>query len=151
MRLWLPAVSPDDAVVDLRDAPSTTTELATVLVVDHDDDARIAIELMLRTAGFEVIGRARTEDALIHLAGSDPIDLVLIDAVMPGMPAARILNAIAALRPGAAVGVLSAHRSEDLEQRGIDPDVMTVIRKPIDRPELLDAVRLLLGQRTAIA
>jgi CheY-like chemotaxis protein len=57
----------------------------TILVVDDDADVRDYASNVLEECGYEVVSAADGESALILLRGSQRIDLLFTDVVMPGL------------------------------------------------------------------
>ena len=55
-----------------------------VLVTDDSDDVRLALQILLEDAGYEVIEATDGAEA-VKLAQSDPPDLILMDVMMPVM------------------------------------------------------------------
>lgn len=56
-----------------------------VLLVDDDDDLRTSMSDALEDAGFEVTPAANGREALARLADDEPIDVILLDLLMPVM------------------------------------------------------------------
>ena len=55
-----------------------------ILVVDDEQSIRTIIEYALKDAGFDVVTAARGDDALVAME-REPIDLVVLDVMLPGM------------------------------------------------------------------
>jgi CheY-like chemotaxis protein len=117
-----------------------------VLVVDDLPDVRFSFLFMLQALGYDVAEAASGDEALAMIS-REKIDVVLADLYMPGMDGATLARAIRELptpRPFiiAMSGALpagaerSARAAEELAA-----DV--VLRKPITRDRLLDAIRSL--------
>jgi DNA-binding response OmpR family regulator len=58
-----------------------------ILVVDDQPDIRTVVEVALAELGHYRVSTARTGDEALPVLDRDRPDLVLLDAVMPGMPA----------------------------------------------------------------
>lgn len=107
-----------------------------ILVVDDEDDFLYAAEETLRHAGFQVKTAANYQKALDILGGSDDLDLLLTDIVMP--------NGI----NGFALGRMARMRRLNLKLLYLTAyDVPThdavakILRKPITDAELVLEVR----------
>lgn len=68
-------------------------EVQKVLVVDDNQDVRELIVHILNADGFHVYAAADGENALAILK-SNPVDLVLLDVMMPGMSGLDVLKEI---------------------------------------------------------
>ena len=68
-------------------------EIQNVLVVDDNQDVRDLVVLFLSSDGFHVFSASNGEDALAILK-SNPIDLVLLDVMMPGKSGIQVLSEI---------------------------------------------------------
>jgi DNA-binding response OmpR family regulator len=55
-----------------------------IMIVDDEPDTRFAVRTLLEKHGFEVIEASGGEEALKKLR-ENPVDLVVIDFLMPGM------------------------------------------------------------------
>src|SRR5689334_25425820 len=63
---------------------ATKIAIGSVLVVDDDADIRGAVQLLLRTAGFEVVAARNGREALQLLDSEEP-GLIVLDLMMPEM------------------------------------------------------------------
>lgn len=122
----------------------------TVLVVDDQPDTLRFITDTLDSAGFTVLVAISGAGAL-DLLGHVLPDLVLMDAVMPGMDGFATTQAIKANPATALIPVIfmtglidGPHVIEGFAAGGVD-----YVRKPVNVEELLARVRLHLGQARA--
>jgi len=65
--------------------------MARVLIVDDSEDARMMLGKMLAVAGYETLFAANGWEALLTLDNT-PVDLVLLDLMMPGMDGKTFLR-----------------------------------------------------------
>ena len=122
----------------------------TILVIDDDAAHRSLLTDVFEEAGFGVIAVGDAADALAHL--SRPIDLVLLDLVMPG----AVMDGFAFLSKANERGQLTDTPVIVLSGLGesvteaLDPATATTLRivsvvsKPIDLAALLSTVRAVL-------
>jgi CheY-like chemotaxis protein len=112
----------------------------TILVVDDDKWARRALRHMLERAGFAVVVAASGRQALKTFQ-ERPIAAVVTDIMMPSMDGVRLTRELLALQPNACVVAISGAemRLEIARQVG----AKAVLRKPVDRADLVETVRLL--------
>jgi two-component system, cell cycle sensor histidine kinase and response regulator CckA len=120
---------------------------ATVLLVENDPAASAAATRILRGAGYGVVRASDSGWALrLAVVHRTPIDLLLIDLVLPGMDGARLAELIDRAR----LGVPAVFMSGDDERErvgGSHAVEYRLVRKPFDRGALLGAVREALDAR----
>jgi PAS domain S-box-containing protein len=121
-----------------RDLPTFPRGTETILLVEDDDLVRRALKATLETAGYHVVDAARGATALSQIAGGARIDLLLTDMVMPdGMSGRDLAGRIATQAPNVRVVFMTGYSREDLDLLANE----TILRKPIDRENLLNALR----------
>jgi DNA-binding response OmpR family regulator len=77
----------------LKGDSQMSQEVQKVLVVDDNQDVRELIVHILNSDGFHVYAAVDGENALAIL-NSNPVDLVLLDVMMPGMSGLDVLKEI---------------------------------------------------------
>ena len=118
---------------------------ATILVVDDEVALRRLIVRQLRIDGYKVLEAGYGMEALAVAASSPtPIDLVLSDIRMPGMPGTELAQRLMAEHPGMQVVLMSAHPIDDLTFSTDCRGVITVLTKPFESKSLLALVKLVL-------
>jgi two-component system, cell cycle sensor histidine kinase and response regulator CckA len=118
---------------------------ATILVVDDEVALRQLIVRQLRIEGYKVLEAGYGMEALAVAATSpEPIDLVLSDIRMPGMPGTELAQHLMAEHPGLQVVLMSAHPIDDLTFSTDCRGVITVLTKPFESKSLLALVKLVL-------
>ena len=118
---------------------------ATILVVDDEITLRQMIVRQLRIEGYKVLEAGYGMEALAVAASSPkPIDLVLSDIRMPGMPGTELAQRLMAEHPGLQVVLMSAHPIDDLTFSADCRGVITVLTKPFESKSLLALVKLVL-------
>jgi CheY-like chemotaxis protein len=116
----------------------------TILLVDDEEQPRLATTRILEGLGYKVLQAATGEQAL-HLATLSNAHLLLVDVVLPQMSGLKLAQKIFALRPGIHVLYYSANSSEDI----LDDQIETLpsvgfLRKPFSAADIADALRNLL-------
>jgi DNA-binding NtrC family response regulator len=118
---------------------------ATILVVDDEVALRRLIVRQLRIEGYKVLEAGYGMEALAVAAISrEPIDLVLSDIRMPGMPGTELAQRLMSEHPGLQVVLMSAHPVDDLTFSTDCRGVITVLTKPFESKSLLALVKLVL-------
>jgi signal transduction histidine kinase len=113
-----------------------------VLVVDDQPDSRRLVQIRLRAAGIDCQAFAEGHAALEYLA-TQPVDVVILDVVMPGLDGLTICRRLKADPRTRDIPVLfltsnveTADRIRGLEAGGHD-----YVSKPVDQQELLARTR----------
>ncbi|MCW2336952.1 DNA-binding NarL/FixJ family response regulator [Sphingobium sp. B2D3A] len=123
----------------------------TVLIVDDEPDTLRMLTAALETAEISVLVATSGHVALAQLGNIMP-DLILMDAVMPGMDGFETTQKIKANPQLASIPIIfmtglteSEHVVEAFEVGGVD-----YVRKPVDLQELLARVRVHMAQGRAV-
>lgn len=113
---------------------------AVVLVVDDDEIMLEGVSRILRRAGFRTVTARDGVDALGHVLGSEPPELILSDVVMPRMGGLTLADRVGESRPEVRVLLMSGY-GHDQVLPGLPPRVVALIRKPLTPGGLVEAVR----------
>ncbi|MFZ5586465.1 MAG: Cache 3/Cache 2 fusion domain-containing protein [Thermodesulfobacteriota bacterium] len=148
VRIHLPPGRRAPAPAAEADQPGPDAGGGRVLVVDDEAVVRQLAREILLLAGYQVETAADGEEALAALAGGrPPVDLVLLDVVMPGLNGGEVLARIKAAHPWVKVvmasGMFESGQPAASAWRLADGS----LQKPYRAPELLAAVRLALGRQ----
>jgi two-component system cell cycle response regulator len=113
-----------------------------VLVVDDERAIRELCRVNLVLAGFEVLDASDGAEAL-ELARTQPLDIILLDVLMPGMSGWEVLSELRADPATAPIPVvlLTALNGEDDQIRGWEGGVVEYLTKPFNPLALADWVR----------
>ncbi|GAC1651447.1 MAG: PAS domain-containing sensor histidine kinase [Gemmatimonadaceae bacterium] len=117
-----------------------------ILLVDDDDNVRVAIGRVLRRLGYEVLIAANGTEALgIAADPMLPIGLVMIDLVMPGMSGVELAMRIKAVRGDVKVLLVSGHSDDQVSRFDVAARTYPFIQKPFSVEMLAAQLRELLG------
>jgi PAS domain S-box-containing protein len=107
-----------DEAAPAAKVPIVAQQEATVLLVEDDDAVRAATRRILERCGYTVVEAPEAETALelIHREQVQ-FDVVLTDAVMPGMSGLELAELLAVERPGLPLVLVSGY-TEDAINRG---------------------------------
>ena len=125
------------------------TAAATILVVDDTPQNVLLLADLLGSKGYAVATAASGAEALGRIA-SEPVDLVLLDVVMPQMSGYEVCQKIRANPATAVLPVIMVTALDPGQERvkGLDAGADDFLTKPINQPELLARVRSLLRIKT---
>jgi two-component system cell cycle sensor histidine kinase/response regulator CckA len=115
--------------------------IPTILVVDDEPISRRVAYRTLSEQGCRVLeaaSAAETLDALRMM--TRPVDLVLLDVVMPGIDGVELAEQIFAEFPDQRILFMSAYPAEVLAQRGLQDLRVLFLAKPYTRAELIAKV-----------
>jgi len=115
-------------------------------VVDDDESMRFLLRLILERAGYDVVEAESGEECLENFDSIRP-DLILLDLNMPGINGWDVCKQIKERIPANSVPIsmLSGMKTEkDLRRSFEYAHADAHLKKPIDKRELLDTVKILL-------
>ncbi len=112
--------------------------VATVLVIDDDDDVRRFIASSLEEYGHEVVEAANGKDGIERFASISP-DLVILDYVMPGLSGAEVAAHILATNPDQPILFVSGYSETDAIRK-VAPDA-EILAKPFRAAALDEVIR----------
>lgn len=116
-----------------------------LLLVDDEEDFRLAARQSLERRGFDVLLAKSGEEALAMLYG-EKFDLVLLDLKMPGLGGLETLERIRQLCGPQRVLILTGHGQLDDALSGIGLEIADFVQKPVDMDRLAERIRRLLGR-----
>ena len=120
----------------------TTPTNDVVLIVDDDPTTCALTTTILEREGYRTRWCTSGADALAIVA-SEPIALVLLDVVMPGMDGFEVCNKLRATEAGKKLPIILLTGRNDVDTRleGMQSGVSEFLAKPVTRYELLARVR----------
>jgi len=140
--LYLPDAADAVPAAVRGDAAATPGGHETILVVEDDQDVRLATVRVLRKFGYEVLTAGDGAEALALLGtGRHRPDLIFSDVVMPRVSGPQLLTRLREAGSAPRILFTSGYVSRDasLEQQ-VEPG-LRVLSKPWTVAELLEAVR----------
>ena len=116
-----------------------------ILVVDDQPQNLELLEAYLAPQGYGIVTAANGEEALDKLSGN-PIDLMLLDIMMPGMDGFEVTRRVRRDNMHRLLPIILVTALRETEDRikGIEAGCDDFISKPLDKMELLARVRSLL-------
>ena len=145
-----PATIPAATAPALEPAPAPAVQPLSVLLVDDDPTVRDMVAGLLRGWGHRVIAAANANEALVILDGSEPLDLMLSDVVMPpGMDGTELARQAARMRPGLPVLLASGFAAHAVGNPAAFGPEVAMIAKPFSIDELRQQLARITGARGA--
>jgi two-component system, cell cycle sensor histidine kinase and response regulator CckA len=146
-RIWLPAsAKAADPASPIPAGPAATARRGTLLVVDDEDGVRTLLRRILVRDGHRVLeashGREAIEVARHH---EGPIDVLITDYHMPGLPVSEYLPSLSRRDPGLEVVVVTGTVDTEPARLGLPGTNPRVVRKPFTAGQIQAAVRDALG------
>ena len=111
-----------------------------VLLVDDEKEFANYTAKRLSARGMHV-QIAYNGSSALGLIAEHPIDVVVLDLLMPGMDGFEVFQNIKTVRPGAQVIMLSGHVDREAVEQGEALGVVEYIRKPCEFSTLLAAIK----------
>jgi len=158
-RLYFP-VCPDDKIRrlvnqcrSLPDVSSATLTGVRIMLVEDMPDVGEMLKIMLERAGGKVDIFQNGIEAEKKLSQSNTYyNLVITDQTMPEMSGLDLARRIHNYNPGMPIILISGYSQHNLKQQiGLQDHVRAIIKKPIERKLLFDAIELCLGGSVATA
>src|SRR5215813_4272934 len=111
----------------------------TVFVVDDDDDVRVSIAELLRSAGLQAESFATAREFLGRERGEGPACLVL-DLQLPGMDGLDVQRELAASGNSMPIIFVTAHGDIPTTVKAMKSGAAEFLTKPFDDEQLLDLI-----------
>jgi two-component system cell cycle sensor histidine kinase/response regulator CckA len=122
----------------------------TILVVEDNSAARIALEAILDAMGYRVLMAADSDEALaLFHAQPDAIDLVISDLILPRITGPELYDMLKAERPNLPILIMSGYPLDEETERLQQHGIKNWIQKPFNMKQLADGVGAALACRQA--
>ena len=139
-RLYFPASRSAEAM-DPSTVPDASSAPATILVAEDEPSILTLIATTLASDGYHLLKAASSAEAVkIAAACERPIDLVVTDAIMPGMSGIELVRTLFCTRPAVPVIVMSGY-TQVLSGVDLGGHAISMLQKPFTTKELRGRVR----------
>ena len=128
---------------------SSAARLPVVLVVDDATEVAATTTEALREAGVRAAGVGSAEEA-VTLMNSAPVDLCVIDLVMPDVSGPELARQLKALDPKVMVIAVSGHDVPELVRAVVSAGAYTFLQKPFRVRDLIRTIALARGEPPAL-
>lgn len=119
--------------------------MATLLVVDDDEQMLSSLLDVLGKTGHDVTGAASGPEALA-LVQQNPVDLVVSDVRMAGMDGIETITLLTETRPDLRSIIITGYASDDVPVRAMDLSSCDYLFKPFTADQLVQSVMRALRQ-----
>jgi signal transduction histidine kinase/ActR/RegA family two-component response regulator len=115
----------------------------TILLVEDEEMVRNLTYELLREQGYQVLVAANGEEAIriCYERGTEQIDLMLTDVVMPEMNGRRLAETVCAVQPNMKVVYMSGYTDDAIVHHGVLEPGTNFIEKPFTAETLLTTIR----------
>ncbi len=134
----------------IREEPAVPEQVSlaggrrTILLVEDNEMVRTVVHELLLRRGFEVLVAQDPEQAL-RMSGSQPLDLLITDVVMPYMTGPELHTKMLVNYPRLKALYMSGYTSNVITQHGVLEEGIRYIQKPFAITGFLKTVEALLG------
>lgn len=143
-KIFLPRLE-GEAVLEqvlVEEAPEAVGGKETILLAEDEDALRGAIQQVLELLGYTVLPAKDGQEAVdIYGRAKKPLDLVILDAVMPRMGGVEVAHWIYKQNPAQKILFSSGYSAEGLHESFVIPADMHFIKKPYTAKALAQKVR----------
>ncbi len=113
---------------------------ASVLLIDDEEVIRDVISRLLEKNGYQVFS-AEECDSGLRILHDNPIDLVLLDLMLPGKSGLECLQEIFDIAPDISVVMISAYASIENAVQATKMGAFDFVTKPFKNEELLNVIK----------
>ncbi|MFO7601085.1 MAG: response regulator [Candidatus Desulfacyla sp.] len=117
-----------------------------VLVVDDEEEFVDALAQRLEVRGFTVMTAFSGDDALT-VVRDKPVDVVILDVLMPGKDGLQTLREIKQLKPLVEVIMLTGHATVETGIEGMKLGAYDYLMKPTDTEDLVAKINKAYGRK----
>lgn len=121
---------------------------ARILIVDDEENQRKSLGIGLRLEGYSVLEAADGEAALEVLA-REPVDLALVDLMMPGINGLDLARRMRFRHPEVRIVLTSAYHLSERQLQRAEIRVLGFVPKPFEMQALVDFLRAKLPSSAA--
>ena len=125
--------------IQTKSGKATSAMLPSILVVDDERGARMALEVPLRLSGYDVVAASGGREALA-LGQQKRFDVVLTDIYMPDILGLEVVREFRRFSPDTKVIAVTAQGSLEIALQAVEAGAFDFIAKPFNIDEVLALV-----------
>jgi CheY-like chemotaxis protein len=134
-------------VHDDDDPGSAKSRALRVLVVEDETLVRQTLVVMLHSLGHQVVAAVDGEEAIDRFREPpEPIDLVILDLVMPRVTGGQAFHEMQRIRPGVPILLASGYSRVGEAQALLELGAAGFLQKPFRRQALVEAIEAVLAR-----
>jgi len=126
--------------MDNTGQPTLAVTVPTVLVVDDNKGVLEFLLLLLSKHGLVAVGATGGVECL-SIVKSRPVDLIVLDVMMPGMDGLEVARELKNICPAVPVILLTARDDMNTRAAAMDLGVSEFVAKPVNNRDLLNRIR----------
>lgn len=123
VRFYRMSLSP----VPSHSAPSDCTRV--MIVDDHAAIIGMMAQVVESLPGFKVVGSALDSESAMEICRSQPVDIIILDLVLPGVSGLALLTELNGIRPDAKVLIFTGNLNPAAMRGAISAGVLGVVEK----------------------
>jgi PAS domain S-box-containing protein len=143
-RIYLPAAEglPEEARDNITAVGNAQGGSETILIAEDQNEVLSLVSLVLEEAGHNVLEANNSDAAILTCERhKEPIDLLLIDVVMPHMSGPELARRLTVLHPEMKVLYMSGYIDSTIDEYGVFTNGKSFLQKPFAPADLLGKVR----------
>lgn len=125
-----------------------TDQTPTIFIIDDDHSARRGLSRLIRTAGFNARAFASAQDFLASPRYNGP-GCIVLDVQMPGLSGLDLQTELNKTKFNIPIIFISAHGDVPMTAQAMKDGALDFLTKPVDRDQLLSAIRSALARDQA--
>jgi FixJ family two-component response regulator len=118
-----------------------------IQIVDDNTGTRTALERLLRAAGYKTQSFKSADDFL--LAADPSADCLILDVLLPGMDGIELQRSLATAGNSLPIIFLTCHGTIPVSVEAMKAGAVDFLTKPIEKDDLLKAVKVAIERRQA--
>jgi CheY-like chemotaxis protein len=126
----------------MNPAPYQENSSATILVVEDNSSARMALEALLDALNYKVVVAADPAEALAVFASQgDSIELLISDLILPQLSGPELYDRLREIKPSLRCVIMSGYPLEEESTRLRQHGINHWLQKPFNMRQLLELLQ----------
>ncbi len=121
--------------------------MKTILLIDSDSENLFTLTYGLNMSGYRVIPKANTRATLLALSAGIDVDLIVASDRLPDVEGKDFVAVLKGMMPAVPVVLLSEEVSQQTYVRWVNGEIIDLVLKPVDMPDLLATVKNVINRQ----